>query len=58
MRHQFTREQRSKGGKTRSQQASFREGCSKGFWKTMETHPFFARKHLKRIIKEYNTCQK
>ena len=54
-RYQLTREDRSKGGKTRSQQPSFRDACSKGFWSTMDKHPYFARKHLKHIIRAYNT---
>ena len=54
MRHVFTREERRRGGLARSQQPDFVEACRKGFEVTMETHPFFARKHLKKIIKDFN----
>jgi hypothetical protein len=54
MRHVFTKEECRRGGKARAQQESFVEACSKGFWTTMERHPFFARHYLKSIIREYN----
>lgn len=57
-RYQLTREDRSKGGKVRSQQASFTETCSKGFWATYDRHPFFARKHLRQIIQTHNARKK
>jgi hypothetical protein len=47
-------EARRKGGKTRAAQESMTEARSKGFWTTMERHPFFARHWLKIIIKSQN----
>jgi hypothetical protein len=44
-------EARRQGGRTRAAQPSMREARSAGFWATMETHPFFARKWLKKKIK-------
>ena len=51
MRHQFTKEERSRGGKVRAAQESMQEARSRGFWMTMERHPYFARHHLKHLIK-------
>lgn len=48
------REARQRGGKTRSTQESMKDARSKGFWRTMELHPFFVRKHLRRRIKAQN----
>lgn len=45
---------RRRGGITRCQQESMYDARSKGFWRTMELHPFFARKHLRRRIKAQN----
>ncbi len=45
------RQARQQGGKTRSAQESMTEARRKGFWTTMERHPFFARRHLRRKIK-------
>ena|SRR6266568_3988314 len=45
---------RKRGGKTRSAQPSMQEARSAGFWATMETHPFFARKWLRKKIKAQN----
>ena len=53
MRYQFTREDCSKGGKARAAMPDFPEACSKGFWATMDKHPFFARKYLKKKIRAY-----
>jgi len=53
-RHQLTHEERSRGGKTRAGQPSMKEARSKGFWATMESHPFFARHWLKLLIKAQN----
>jgi hypothetical protein len=39
-------------GKTRAAQPSMAEARSAGFWATMERQPFFARKWLKKCIKE------
>jgi hypothetical protein len=50
-RHQLTYAERSRGGKTRAAQSSFREACQKGFWATMEAHPYFARHWLKKKLK-------
>lgn len=47
-------EARSRGGKTRSAQPSMTEARSKGFWTTMERHPFYARHHLRVKIKRQN----
>lgn len=52
-RYKFTKEDCVKGGKARAAQPSFREACSLGFWATMDKHPFFARKHLKKKINAY-----
>ncbi len=40
-----------RGGKTRAAQESMAQARSKGFWTTMDRHPFFARRHLRRKIK-------
>ncbi len=45
------RRARSQGGKTRAAQPSMKEARSAGFWATMESHPFFARKHLRHKIR-------
>jgi hypothetical protein len=45
---------RSAGGKTRAAQPSMKEARSAGFWSTMDRHPFFARKWLKKKIKGQN----
>jgi hypothetical protein len=42
---------RQQGGKTRSAQPSMQEARRAGFWRTIETHPFYARKWLKKRIK-------
>ncbi len=44
-------EARQRGGKTRAAQPSMSDARSKAFWTTMERHPFYARKHLRRRIK-------
>ena len=54
VRHTFTPEERSRGGKTRCQQDSMTEARQRGFEITMERHPFFARHHLKLKIKQQN----
>lgn len=56
-RHQFTPEERRRGGLTRSQQPSFVDACRKGFENVFITHPFFARKWLKKKIKAYNQAK-
>lgn len=48
---------RSRGGKTRAAQPSMKEARSAGFWRTMELHPFFARKWLKKRIKGQNALR-
>jgi hypothetical protein len=48
------RQARRRGGKTRAAQPSMKDARSKGFWTTMERHPFFARGHLRRKIKFQN----
>lgn len=53
-RHIFTKEEQSKGGKKSALHPNRKEICSKGFWSCVEKHPFFARKHLKKIIKGKN----
>jgi len=58
MRYRFSSEDCKKGGKARARQPDFVDACRKGFEKTMETHPFFARHHLKRIIKNFNARRK
>lgn len=50
MRYQLTREDRSKGGKLQPREAKVRGG-QRGFERTMELHPWFARKHLRHLIK-------
>ncbi len=57
MRHKFTRDECQRGGRARASQASFVEACRKGFERTMETHPFYARKHLKKKIKAFNAAK-
>lgn len=42
---------RQRGGQTRAAQPSMEDARSKGFWATMETHPFFAMRYLRRKIK-------
>jgi hypothetical protein len=48
---------RQQGGKTRAAQPSMQEARSAGFWATMESHPFFARKWLKHKIKAQNALR-
>lgn len=48
--YQFTQEDRSKGGKMQPREAKVLAG-QKGFERTCELHPYFARKWLKKIIK-------
>lgn len=45
---------RQRGGRTRCAQESMYDARSKGFWRTMELHPFYARKHLRRRIRAQN----
>jgi len=45
-------EARRRGGKTRAAQPSMQDARSKAFWTTMETHPFFAMRYLRRRIKK------
>lgn len=45
-------EARHRGGKARAAQPSMQDARSKGFWSTMETHPFFAMRYLRRKIKK------
>ena len=45
---------RRQGGKTRAAQPSMQDARRAGFWRTMETHPFYARKWLKKKIKAQN----
>lgn len=49
-RYQFSDSDRSKGGRNQPREAKIRGGQN-GFQKTCETHPYFARKHLKNIIR-------
>ena len=49
--HQRIQEARRRGGKTRAAQPGMKAARSAGFWATMETHPFYARKHLRHKIK-------
>ena len=44
-------EAKRRGGKTRAAQPSMEDARSKAFWKTMETHPFYAMRYLRRKIK-------
>jgi len=46
----YLRDARRCGGRTRCTQESMQDARSRGFWRTMETHPFFAMKYLKRKI--------
>lgn len=41
---------RKRGGQTRCSQESMQDARSRGFWATMDSHPFFAMKYLKRKI--------
>lgn len=50
-RHIFTADERSRGGKARAAQPDYREMCQKGFSATLDKHPFFARKWLKKWIR-------
>ena len=50
-------EARRQGGRTRAAQPSMQEARSRGFWATMETHPFFARKWLKKKIKAQTSAR-
>lgn len=56
MRHQLTREEKSKGGRNQSREDKSRAGQI-GFQVTMERHPYFARHHLKHKIKG-TVCKK
>lgn len=46
----YLNDARKRGGRTRCTQESMQDARSRGFWRTMETHPFFAMKYLKRRI--------
>jgi hypothetical protein len=48
---------RRQGGKTRAAQPSMKEARSAGFWATMDSHPFFARKWLRKKIKSQNAIR-
>lgn len=50
-RHILTADERRRGGITRAAQESMQDARSKGFERTCDTHPYFARKWLKQIIK-------
>jgi hypothetical protein len=50
----YLRDARRRGGQTRAAQESAALARSKGFWVTMETHPFFARKWLRHRIASHN----
>jgi hypothetical protein len=52
MKHELTREERSRGGKSRKKHPNYIESCQKGFEVTMERHPYFARHYLKSKIKD------
>lgn len=43
-RHQFSREERQRGG--------FGEACRLGFQRTLERHPYYARKWLRRKLRD------
>jgi hypothetical protein len=47
-------EARRRGGQVRAAQPSMQEARSKGFWTTMERHPFFGMKFLRRKMKAQN----
>ncbi len=47
----YLHDARRRGGITRCAQESMQEARSKGFWATVESHPFFARKYLRRRMK-------
>lgn len=53
MKHRFTKQESSKGGKNGSKEAKSAAGHI-GFERTCELHPYFARKHLKNKIKKFN----
>jgi hypothetical protein len=48
---------RRQGGRTRAAQPSMQEARRTAFWRTMETHPFYARKWLKKRIQEQNRAR-
>lgn len=50
----YLQDARRRGGQTRSKQESMKDARSKGFWRTMELHPFYARKYLRRRILAQN----
>jgi hypothetical protein len=50
-RHVFTLDESRRGGRARARLPDFPAACSKGFWSTMDRHPFFARHHLKLLIR-------
>jgi hypothetical protein len=50
----YLRDARRRGGQTRAAQESAALARSKGFWVTMERHPFFARKWLRHRITSHN----
>jgi hypothetical protein len=56
-RHKFTKEESQRGGRARCAQPSMKEAREKGFATTMDRHPFFARKWLKKQIKEENQAR-
>lgn len=47
-------EARRRGGRTRAAQESMQEARSTAFWATMESHPFYARKWLRKKIQGQN----
>ncbi len=53
-RHVFTREECQRGGKARAALPDFQDHQRRNFWRTMDTHPFYARKWLKKKIQAYN----
>lgn len=53
MKHVFTKDECSRGGKNGTREDKQKAGRA-GFERVSETHPYFVRKHLKRIIKDFN----
>ena len=55
--HQRIQEARRRGGQVRAAQPSMQEARRAGFWRTMELHPFFCRKWLRKKIKAQNVTR-
>lgn len=55
-RHELTQEERSRGGKQayKNNAENWVDRSRKGFERTMELHPYYARKHLKHKIQAFN----